>query len=122
MSSVADIARATVGRLDSGSGAGIERGVRAHPRRRLAHAGHSAQVDPPRDGGLWAAEDPPPQDGCSIDVLVDGAEALPASAEALGGARSHVHIAGWHIAPGFRLLRDGRAPRLRDLLAELALQ
>ena len=53
-------------------------------------------------------------------MLVDGGEALPAIAEALVGARSHVHIAGWHITPDFGLTRDDRASRLRDLLGELA--
>lgn len=53
-------------------------------------------------------------------MLVDGGEALPRIAEALAGARSHVHIAGWHITPDFGLTRDDRASRLRDLLGELA--
>jgi phosphatidylserine/phosphatidylglycerophosphate/cardiolipin synthase-like enzyme len=53
-------------------------------------------------------------------VLVDGAEALPCIAEALTGARSYVHIAGWHVAPDFGLTRDDQASRLRDLLGDLA--
>lgn len=53
-------------------------------------------------------------------MLIDGAEALPRIAEALSGARSHVHIAGWHITPDFGLTRDRQAARLRDLLGELA--
>jgi phosphatidylserine/phosphatidylglycerophosphate/cardiolipin synthase-like enzyme len=53
-------------------------------------------------------------------VLIDGAQALPLLSEALIGARSHVHIAGWHITPGFGLTRDDQASRLRDLLGELA--
>ena len=53
-------------------------------------------------------------------MLVDGGEALPRIAEALAGARSHVHIAGWHVTPEFGLTRDDRAARLRDLLGELA--
>jgi phosphatidylserine/phosphatidylglycerophosphate/cardiolipin synthase-like enzyme len=62
----------------------------------------------------------PPRVGGGLDVLVDGEQALPRVAEALTGARSHVHIAGWHITPDFGLTRDDRAPRLRDLLGELA--
>jgi phosphatidylserine/phosphatidylglycerophosphate/cardiolipin synthase-like enzyme len=31
-----------------------------------------------------------------------------------------VHIAGWHLTPGFRLTRGENAPTLRDLLGELA--
>ena len=53
-------------------------------------------------------------------MLVDGQEALPRIAQALTSARSHVHIAGWHITPDFGLTRDDQASRLRDLLGELA--
>jgi phosphatidylserine/phosphatidylglycerophosphate/cardiolipin synthase-like enzyme len=53
-------------------------------------------------------------------VLVDGGEALPRIAEALASARSHVHIAGWHVTPAFGLTRDAGASRLRDLLGELS--
>ncbi len=53
-------------------------------------------------------------------MLVDGEEALPRIAEALTGARSYVHVAGWHITPDFGLTRDDRACRLRDLLGDLA--
>ena len=35
-------------------------------------------------------------------------------------ARSHVHIAGWHLTPDFGLTRDGRARQLRVLLGEVA--
>ena len=55
-----------------------------------------------------------------MEVLVDGGAALPWIAEALDGARSHVHIAGWHVTPDFGLRRDDRAARLRDLLGELS--
>ena len=53
-------------------------------------------------------------------VLIDGEEAFAEIAPALAQARSHVHIAGWHLAPGFGLTRDHEALRLRDLLGELA--
>jgi hypothetical protein len=53
-------------------------------------------------------------------VLVDGGQALPRVADALTGARSDVHIAGWHITPDFGLTRDDQACRLRDLLGDLA--
>ncbi|MDX6604924.1 MAG: hypothetical protein QOF23_1433 [Solirubrobacterales bacterium] len=92
----------------------------AHHRRRLKRAGRADQLEPPDDGRLWAAAEPPPRSGCQLDVLIDGAEALPRISEALAGARQHVHIAGWHITPGFGLTRHGGAKRLRDQLAELA--
>ena len=53
-------------------------------------------------------------------MLVDGGQALPRLADALSGARSHVHIAGWHLTPAFGLTRDDRASRLRDVLGDLA--
>jgi phosphatidylserine/phosphatidylglycerophosphate/cardiolipin synthase-like enzyme len=53
-------------------------------------------------------------------VLIDGEAALGRIAEALEGARDHVHLAGWHIAPGFGLTRDADARTLREILAELA--
>jgi phosphatidylserine/phosphatidylglycerophosphate/cardiolipin synthase-like enzyme len=114
------VLRGAIERVDGWAGQGIEGAIRAHHRRRLARVGRTAQLDPPRDRGLWGAGDPPPRDGCELDVLIDGAEALPAIAEALGRARSHVHIAGWHVAPDFGLTRDDDALRLRDLLGELS--
>src|SRR3954447_17611728 len=107
-------------RLDDLVGQAVEARVRNHHRRRLERLGRGAQVDPPSDGSLWAAGEPPPRQGCELDVLIDGEEALGEIAAALAAARSHVHIAGWHITPGFGLVRNPSAPRLRDLLAELA--
>jgi len=107
-------------RVDWWAGQGIDAAIGAHHRRRLRRAGRSAQADPPHDGRLWAAGDPPPRAGCALDVLIDGAQALPCIEEALGGARSHVHIAGWHVTPEFGLSRDPHAARLRDVLGELA--
>jgi phosphatidylserine/phosphatidylglycerophosphate/cardiolipin synthase-like enzyme len=58
--------------------------------------------------------------GNAVDVLIDGAQALPVIAEELRGARSHVHLTGWHFTPDFALTRDGEPLVLRNLLAELA--
>ncbi len=109
-----------IDRLDGWLGAGIEGASRAHHRRRLRRVDQEHQIDPPPGSSTWAAGDPPPRSGCSLEVLIDGAEALPRIAEALAGARSSVHIAGWHVDPHFGLTRDGDATRLRDLLGELA--
>jgi phosphatidylserine/phosphatidylglycerophosphate/cardiolipin synthase-like enzyme len=49
---------------------------------------------------------------------VDGSEALPRIADAVRSARSHVHLAGWHFDPSFRLEEGG--PSLRELLADTA--
>jgi phosphatidylserine/phosphatidylglycerophosphate/cardiolipin synthase-like enzyme len=55
-----------------------------------------------------------------VDVLVDGAEALPRLAEEVRAARSHVHVAGWFLSAHFALARGRARVELRDLLAELA--
>jgi phosphatidylserine/phosphatidylglycerophosphate/cardiolipin synthase-like enzyme len=108
-----------VARLDVWAGQAVERAVGAHHRRRLRRSGRLDQLDPPGTL-LWAAGDPPARHGNALELLVDGEQALPRIAEALMAARSYVHIAGWHITPGFGLTRDERARRLRDLLADLA--
>jgi phosphatidylserine/phosphatidylglycerophosphate/cardiolipin synthase-like enzyme len=107
-------------RVDGWAGQGLEAAIGRHHRRRLRRVGRIDQLDPPDSRSLWAAGDPPPREGGALDVLVDGGQALPRIAEALTGARSHVHIAGWHVTPDFGLRRDDQATRLRDLLGELA--
>jgi phosphatidylserine/phosphatidylglycerophosphate/cardiolipin synthase-like enzyme len=111
---------AAVERIDRIVGERLERAVRAHHRRRLAHLGHRQALDPPRGSDLWAAGDPPPRKANALDVLIDGEAALGAIAGAIARARSHVHIAGWHLTPDFALTRAGTDTPLRDLLAELA--
>jgi phosphatidylserine/phosphatidylglycerophosphate/cardiolipin synthase-like enzyme len=105
--------------LDKGVGDVAEWLVRSHHRRRLRRLGWGRALNPP-DGELWPAGDPPPRRGCSVEVLVDGSEALPRLAEELARAESHVHIAGWYVTPGFELTRDGEGVELRALLARLA--
>jgi phosphatidylserine/phosphatidylglycerophosphate/cardiolipin synthase-like enzyme len=105
--------------LDKAIGDVAERVVRSRHHRRLRRLGWERALDPP-DGGLWAAGEPPPRAGCSLEVLVDGAEALPRLAEELSRARSHVHLAGWFFSPHFALTRGERRLELRDLLARLA--
>jgi phosphatidylserine/phosphatidylglycerophosphate/cardiolipin synthase-like enzyme len=107
-------------RIDELAGHAVDLAFGTHHRMRLRRAGRLDQLAPPRDGSLWAAGDPPPCTGNALEVLIDGEQALPQIAEALAGARSSVHIAGWHITPDFGLTRDSTARRLRDLLAKLA--
>jgi phosphatidylserine/phosphatidylglycerophosphate/cardiolipin synthase-like enzyme len=109
-----------VERVDGWAGDAIEVAIGGHHRRRLRRVGRLDQLEPPHGSSLWAAGDPQPRSGCALDVLVDGGEALPCIAEALAGARSHVHIAGWYVTPDFGLRRDDQASRLRDLLGDLA--
>ena len=107
-----------VDRVDRRLGEGIERAIRAHHRRRLGRLGWAHALDAGGDR-LWAAGDPPPRAGNRLEVLIDGADAFPAMVEAIARARSHVHVAGWHLAADFSLREQ---PRLcvRDLLAEVA--
>lgn len=110
----------TLERVDRVVGAQLERQVRRHHRRRLAKLGHGHVFDPPRAGGLWAQGSPPPRPGNVLDVLVDGERAVSEILAAIRGARSHVHIAGWHVEPAFDLDRGEERATLRDVLAELA--
>ncbi|HYX87826.1 MAG TPA: phospholipase D family protein [Gaiellaceae bacterium] len=103
-------------RADTAVGDLLERALRAHHRRRLKRIGWLAALDAPAGG--WADGDPPPRPANELEVLVDGAEALPRIAAAVEGARSHVWIAGWFFSPELELGTHG--PRLRELLAEAA--
>ena len=101
-------------RVDSALGDRLERVVVAHHRRRLQSHGwlHALDAEP----GGWARGDPPPREGNSVEVFVDGSEAIPAIAAAISAAQSSVWLAGWHFAPD---LEVGVAT-LRELLAERA--
>jgi phosphatidylserine/phosphatidylglycerophosphate/cardiolipin synthase-like enzyme len=104
-------------RFDAAVGNGVDRAVAGHHRRRLRKVGWERALAP--DGpSLWASGDPPPRAGNLLEVLVDGAVALPRLQDDLERAESSVLFAGWHFTPSFRLRPDG--PTLRELLAELA--
>jgi phosphatidylserine/phosphatidylglycerophosphate/cardiolipin synthase-like enzyme len=106
-----------IDRLDDSIGRGVERLVVSHHRRRLRRHGWQRAYDPP-DDGLWCAGDPPPREGNSLEILVDGQEALPRLQDEIAGAKESVLLAGWCFEPTFRLSRGG--PTLRELLAETA--
>jgi phosphatidylserine/phosphatidylglycerophosphate/cardiolipin synthase-like enzyme len=105
-------------RLDDLVGESIERLVRAHHARRLRRRGSAEAIDPPPDGGWARTASFASRPGCRVEPFVDGGEALPRIANAIRSARSHVHLAGWHFDPSFRLEEGG--PTLRELLAEAA--
>jgi phosphatidylserine/phosphatidylglycerophosphate/cardiolipin synthase-like enzyme len=90
----------------------------AHHRHRLRRLGRSYALEPQDAASPWCQDAFAPRDGCAIDVLIDGAEVLPAIAEAIRGARRSVRIAGWHPAPHFALDRAEPPTLLRELLAE----
>ncbi|TML17803.1 MAG: phospholipase [Actinobacteria bacterium] len=100
-------------------GSGVQRLVRSHHGRRLRKLGWERALEP-SGAELWAAGEPPPRSGSSLEVLIDGAEALPRLAAELRKARSHVHLAGWYVSPYFALVREPARVELRTLLSELA--
>ncbi len=109
-------------RADGALGGALEATFVAKHRRRMARHGWADAVPRSSPGAgewerVWAPRRPV-RDGNKIDVLIDGAEALPQIQADIESARSHVHIAGWHPSPGFLLTPQG--PPLRDLLASTA--
>jgi phosphatidylserine/phosphatidylglycerophosphate/cardiolipin synthase-like enzyme len=101
--------------VDKRVGAAVESAVRVRHRRRLARLGWERALD--GGPGGWSEGEPPPRAGNIVDLLVDGAEAVPAIAAAISQARFHVHLAGWHFAPDFPF---ERTQTLRELLAATA--
>jgi phosphatidylserine/phosphatidylglycerophosphate/cardiolipin synthase-like enzyme len=96
----------------------IEASVRARHRRRLRSIGWEHALD--ANGTGYALAGTPPRPGNDLDVLIDGAAALPAMAEELAKAESHVHLTGWYLSPHLQLTRGEEPVVVRNLLAELA--
>ena len=63
----------------------VTQAICIHHRRRLQRVGWEAALDAPPGG--WAAGDPLPRQGNKVEVLIDGAEALPRIAGELKQAR-----------------------------------
>ena len=80
-------------RADAAFGNAIEAAVSAKHRRRLRRLGWERAMEPP-DDGLWAAGDPPPREGCSLEVLVDGAEDYGSSSAARASRGARLRSAG----------------------------
>jgi phosphatidylserine/phosphatidylglycerophosphate/cardiolipin synthase-like enzyme len=95
----------------------VEGAVRAHHRRRLGRIGHGRVFDASAPGWAETATFPACA-GNRVELLVDGAEALPRIAADVEAARSHVHLAGWFFTPGLTLGEGG--PTLAELLGEAA--
>lgn len=110
---------ALMGRLDTAVGDRIEAVVSFKHRRRLRRLGWE-RVYAGSEPGVFAAGDPPPRPGCELEVLIDGANALPEIARALLGAERYVHVAGWHLEPSFELVHGRPQSAIGVLLAELA--
>jgi phosphatidylserine/phosphatidylglycerophosphate/cardiolipin synthase-like enzyme len=104
--------------VDAAVGDRITSQVMRHHANRLRRIGWENALDPPSGG--WASGVPASRPGNALEVLIDGAQALPLIASELESARSHVHLAGWHFSPRFALVRSEEEVVLRDLLARLA--
>ncbi len=107
-----------LGRLDAAIGGGIERAMMHHHMRRMRRHGQMAALVP-ASAGLWAQTAAPPRHGNSVEILIDGENALPRMAEAIRGAQRHVHICSWNLQPDFDAGPRVSTP-VRDLLAETA--
>lgn len=110
--------RRLLDRLECWFGGQVTTQIRSHHRRRLQKIGWSHALEPPAGG--WAGGDPRRRRGNAVEILIDGSQALPAIADELRQARSHIHLTGWHFSPDFALQREGEPAVLRNLLAELA--
>jgi phosphatidylserine/phosphatidylglycerophosphate/cardiolipin synthase-like enzyme len=106
-------------RLDAAVGDGLERAMVRHHMRRLRRQGRLEALAP-SSPGLWARTAAPPREGNALEVLIDGANALPAMAEAIHAAKRHVHVCSWHLEPGFRPERHEHRWPVKELLAETA--
>ena len=102
--------------FDNSVGQAVERLVVSHHRRRLRRIGWIGALDPPSGG--FANGDPPARPGNRLEILINGATALPRIADEIEQAESHVHLAGWFFSPEFKLRPDG--PGLREFLAAVA--
>jgi phosphatidylserine/phosphatidylglycerophosphate/cardiolipin synthase-like enzyme len=110
------VATPVIERLDRRLGELIEQTVRANHRRRLTRRGHRPLDAGP--GGWAEGGSFPPRRGTYVELLVDGAEALPRMVADVAAAQSHVHLAGWFFSPDFRMGHGG--PTLKELLADAA--
>jgi hypothetical protein len=105
--------------LDRALGDALESTVHAHHCRRLRKIGHGRALDPPLDGDVWPRDAASPRrSGNSVDVLIDGAKALPAIDEAIRGARSgpagrYCSVVSWSLPRP----RGWRVPVFRGTLA-----
>ncbi len=106
-------------RIDSLVGDSIEAAVSFKHRRRLRRLGWG-HVFEHSEPGVWARGEPSPRSGCELEVLIDGANALPEIAARLSEAQHFVHITGWHLAPSFELVKGTPRGAIGVLLAELA--
>ena len=81
-------------------GRGIDRTIGGRHRRRLRRVGWEHALD--GSGLEYARGTWPAREGNSLEVLIDGSEALPRMAADMAAATSHVHLTGWFLSPELR--------------------
>jgi phosphatidylserine/phosphatidylglycerophosphate/cardiolipin synthase-like enzyme len=96
----------------------IDDAVRSRHRGRLRRVGWTHALD--ASELRFASGTFPARDGNSLQLLVDGSEALPAIAAEIAKAESSVHLTGWFFSPELQLSREDEPVVVRNLLAELA--
>jgi len=106
-------------RVDGAIGGAIEGTITRVHRRRLSKVGWDGAYDPVGDE-VWAAGDPPPRGGNSVDILVDGVEAFGSMLEEIKSARSSIYITGWHANPHFALDAADPPSLLHHVLSDAA--
>src|SRR3954467_6617743 len=89
-----------IDRFDAALGDGVERAMIHHHMRRLRRHGQLVALAP-GTAELWGQTAGPRRPGNSMEVLIDGANALPRMAEAIREAKRHVHICSWNFQPDF---------------------
>ena len=87
-------------------GEAISDQISRHHRRRLRRIGWEHALD--AGGTGWASGEPSPRPGNAVDIMIDGAEALPIMARELSAARSHIHMTNWFLSPDFELVRGDK--------------
>src|SRR3954451_2969735 len=105
-------------RFDAAVGDGLERTMIHHHRRRLRRHGQLRAFAPASDG-LYATTAVAPREGNDLQILIDGANALPRMAEAIQNAKRHVHVCSWHLEPDFDPGPRQNGP-VKELLGEAA--
>lgn len=88
-----------------------------HHERRLRRLGWCAALSAEEGEGFGER---PVRAGNRFEVLVDGQAALAAMIEAMAGARSYVHVAGWFASPDFRPTREPGSATFAATLAAIA--
>jgi phosphatidylserine/phosphatidylglycerophosphate/cardiolipin synthase-like enzyme len=107
-----------VGRVDATVGDAVESTMRMHHRRRLRRIGWKSALDAPP--GFAAPRGFAMRPDNAIEVLIDGAAALPRIAAAINASQQHVHLAGWYFSPEFALVRGAERVVLSELLRATA--